>query len=179
VPWARSGWVNTASNVVEAGDEHRLYFSGTPYSHGFGYGEDWKAMPRWVDYMSRHADSGISFARWPKWRLFGFESDPEGTLTIDLGRIERPSEVVLNYEIIKPEGQIRAELRGQGLETRALADAVPLSGNSLGEVVTWKSGSVVPPAASASLVLHLECARVYAYELRPIGCQDAPKRERC
>jgi hypothetical protein len=169
VPWARSGWINTASNVVEAGDEHRLYFSGTPYSHGFGYGEDWKAVPRWVDYMSRHADSGVGFARWPKWRLFGFESDPEGAFTIHLGRITRPSEVLLNYEIIKPEGHIRAELRGQGLDKRELADAVPLTGDSLGEAVGWKAGTVIPPAESVSLVLRLESARVYAYEVRPVG----------
>ena len=35
---------------------------------------------KWVDYMKRHAHSGITFASWPKWRLFGFESDPEGAL---------------------------------------------------------------------------------------------------
>ncbi len=49
VPWARNGWINSASNVVEVGDEHRLYFSGTPTSHGFGWTPEWKATPRWVE----------------------------------------------------------------------------------------------------------------------------------
>ena len=168
LPWT-GGWINTASNVVEVGDEHRLYYSGQPTSHGFGYGADWQFASKWADYVARHPASGITFARWPKWRLFGFESDPEGSFAINLGRINRPSEVVLNYEIIKPEGCVKAELRGDGFEERKLADAVPLTGNSTGEAVQWRTGSVIPATPGASLTLHLECARVYAYEVRAAG----------
>jgi hypothetical protein len=166
LPWTR-GWINTASGVVEVGDEHRLYFSGQPTSHGFGWTPDWKPVPRWADYMGRHAGSGITFARWPKWRLFGFESDPEGSFNIQLGCIERPSTVALNYEIIRPEGCVRAELTGDGIEKRTLDDAVAITGGSLAETVAWKAGAVIPPAPSATLTLHLENARVYAYEVRP------------
>jgi len=167
LPWTR-GWINTASNVVEVGDEQRLYFSGQPYSHGFGFDVNWRVAPKWADYMAAHPRAGITFARWPKWRLFGFQSDPEGSFHIGLGRIEKPSEVVLNYEITKPEGSIRVELGGEGIEGRTLEESVPLTGDSLGETVAWKSGSVIAPCASATLVLHLECARVYAYEVRPV-----------
>ena len=166
LPWS-TGWINTASNVIEVGDEHRLYYSGQPYSHGFGYGTDWQMKPQWVEHVTKHGGSGITFARWPKWRLFGFESDPAGTFRIDLGRIERPSEVVLNYEITKPDGCVRAELQGTSISARPLADAVPLTGNSTAVTVAWKTGTVIPPCASAALTLHLECARVYAYEVRP------------
>lgn len=166
-PWM-SGWINTASNVVEVGDEHRLYFSGRPTSHGYGWTPDWTPHSRWAEYMARHVRSGITFARWPQWRLFGFESDPEGGFTIDLGEIARPSEVVLNYEIKAPDGCITAELRGEGLQTRAREDCLPLTGDSTGEAVRWQSGSVIPPTPVAALALHLENARVYAYELRPL-----------
>ena len=163
VPWAKNGWINSAGNVVEVGDEQRLYFSGTPTSHGFGWTPDWKPIPQWAEYMARHPGSGITFARWPKWRLFGFESDPEGWFTIHLGRIEKPSQVRLNYQIIKPEGRIRAELTGDGLEKRGMEDATALTGDSLGEPVAWKRETVIPPTPAAHLRLHLENARVYAY----------------
>jgi len=167
LPWT-SGWINTASNVVEVGDEQRLYFSGTPYSHGFGFGTDWKVAPRWAEYMGQHGGSGITFARWPKWRLFGFESDPEGSFTIQLGRIEKSSHVVVNYEITKPQGCVRAELGGAEIQQRTLSDSVPMTAGSLGEIVAWKNGSAIPPTPSASLTLHLECARVYAYAVRAV-----------
>jgi hypothetical protein len=169
VPWARNGWINSAANVVEVGDEHRLYFSGQPTSHGFGWTPEWKSTPRWVEYMKRHVGSGITFASWPKWRLFGFESDPEGALNIHLGKIEKPSELFLNYEIIKPEGRVRAELRTEGdAKVHALDDCLPLTGDSTGAKVTWKGGTVIPPMPSATVSVQLENARVYAYELRPV-----------
>lgn len=166
VPWARNGWINTASNVVEVGDEHRLYFSGRPLSHGFGWTPDWKPIPRWADYMAKHVRSGITFAHWPKWRLFGFESDPEGSFNIRLGRIDKPSQIVLNYEIIKPEGSIRVDLSGEGVELRSLA--APLTGNSTGEILAWNKGDVVPATPNAYMTLFLKCARVYAYDVRPV-----------
>jgi len=169
VPWARSGWVNSASNVVEVGDEHRLYFSGRPTSHGYGWTPDWKPLPKWADYMRRHVGSGITFAHWPKWRLFGFESAPEGSFRIQLGAIERPSEFHLNYEVIRPGGSVRVEMQAEGVaKVHALDDSIPLAGNSTSEKAAWKSGAAIPPTPSASVVLHLENARVYAYEVRAV-----------
>lgn len=172
-PWP-DGWINTASNVVEVGDEHRLYFSGTAYSHGFGLGTDWKRLPQWSEYRGKHPLSGITYASWPKWRLFGFDADPEGSMRIDLGRIDKPSEVLINYEITKPEGSIRCELKGDGLVLRSAEESIPLTEDSIAAVVRWKDekdgkeGSTILPAASASLTLNMRCARVYAYEVRPL-----------
>ncbi len=164
LPWT-SGWINSASGVVEFADEQRLYFSGQPTSHAFGWTPDWKPAPQWADYQGRHVRSGITFARWPKWRLFGFESSPEGSLRVNLGRIERPSRIVLNYEIIHPEGHVLAELNGNGTEKRVLV--APLTGDHTDGVLTWKTGDIVPPMEDASLTLALTSARVYAYEVRP------------
>lgn len=175
LPWS-SGWINTAANVVEVGDQHRLYFSGQPYSHGFGVGADWRFGERWADYMSRHPQSGITFAWWPKWRLFGFESDPEGSFTINLGAIEQAGDIVLNYQITKPGGSIRCELRGEGFATRNIADSVPLEGDSIGEIVCWRSGEPIPATTSARITLHLDRAKVFAYEFRPRSAKRAPRK---
>lgn len=169
VPWARNGWINSASNVVEVGDEHRLYFSGVPTSHGFGWTPDWKATPRWVEYQKKYPGSGIGFVSWPKWQLFGFESDPEGQFRIHLGKIDRPSELFVSYEIIKPEGCVQAELHVHPSTTlHAFEDGVPMTRGSTGEKATWKSGTVIPATPSASAFLKLENARVYGYEVRPL-----------
>lgn len=168
VPWARNGWINTASNVVEVGDEQRLYFSGQQSSHGFGWSPDWKADPKWVAWLKEHGQSGISFISWPKWRLFGFESDPEGMLNIDLGPIEQQSELVLNYEIIKPAGCVSAELQVEGgSKLYSFQESIPLTGSSVGTRLTWKSGAVIPITPAATVTLKLENARVYAYEVVP------------
>ncbi len=170
VPWARNGWINTASNVVEVGDEHRLYFSGRPDSHGFGWTPEWKATPKWNDYMKRHRESGITFASWPKWQLFGFEADPEGQFSIHFGEIKEPCELFINYEIIKPEGNVGVELHVEpATKLHTFEENQRLTKGSIGEKATWKTGSVIPPTPSATAFLRLENARVYAYELRPVG----------
>ncbi len=164
--FARNGWINSASGVVEVGDEHRLYFSGQPTSHGFGWTPEWKATPKWVEHIKTHGGSGITFASWPKWQLFGFESDPEGEFTIDLGTLDVPSALYLNYEIIKPDGCVTAEVRA-GETTRGFTDCTPLTQGSIGERVVWTTGATLPTGPVA-VTLRLENARVYAYEVRAV-----------
>jgi len=166
LPWT-SGWINTASCPVEMGEEHWLYFSGTPISHGFYLDPRWQVVDRWAEWTSRYGKGGITLARWPKWRLFGFESDPDGSFAIDLGPVARPSELLLNY-ITKPGGSVRVEL--PDVQGRALADAVPLTGDSLGGKAAWKGGTAIAPSAGKRVLakLHLDVATVYAYELRAI-----------
>lgn len=163
IPWARNGWINSASNVVEVGDEHRLYFSARAASHGFGWTPEWKQTPRWSAHKREHGADAITFASWPKWQLFGFEADPEGEFTIDLGTLDVPSTLYLNYEIIKPEGRVTVDAH---IGDATLTDSVPLTRGSIGEAVAWPTGPVLP-AGPARVTLHLENARVYAYEVRP------------
>jgi hypothetical protein len=165
LPWT-AGWINTASNVIEVGDEQRLYFSGCTFPHGYGLDESWKPIPS-ADLAQEQ--TGIFFARWPKWRLFGFEALPEGTLKIQLGKIEKPSEVYLNYEVIRPHGFVRAGFVGDGFEERRPEDSAALTGSSTGARLAWKTGTVIPASPNARLSLQLQAARVYAYEVRPAG----------
>lgn len=165
LPWP-SGWINSAAGVMESGDEHRLYFSSNAMPHCFGRTEHWKTEPQWAEYRRRHGSSGISFARWPKWRLFGFEANPEGALSVNLGPIRQPVRIALNYAVARPEGFITAELACEGHAPRTLAE--PLTGDSTGAVLHWSGGDVVPPSGEATLRLKLTCARVYAYDLQPV-----------
>jgi len=107
--WSRGG-IYPAPGVVEVGDEQRLYFTGAPESHGWTHNDPWAVQNRWVqDLRDRRRVACVGVARWPKWRLFGYRANPEGVLTIYLGRITRPSELVLNYEV-PAGGKVRVQL---------------------------------------------------------------------
>ena len=164
-PWM-DGWINTASCPIEMGDEHWLYFSCCNISHGFYLNESWQPIDRWTGWTTRHGRGSIGFAHWPKWRLFGFESDPEGSFAIDLGVIDRPSELLLNYTT-KPDGCVRVEL--PNVPGRSIVEAVPLTGQHIAAPAAWKDGTTIPPSAGKRVQakLHLDVAAVYAYEVRP------------
>ena len=178
LPWLE-GWVSCASSPVEMGDEHWLYLSGHNFSHCFFHNQRWGTVDRWIEWTKKHKKSGIGFARWPKWRLFGFESDPDASFVLDLGPVDRPSELVLNYKT-RPGGSLRVALAegprqhyaGWGKQTaitgRALEDAVALEGDSIGKPVAWKDGTTIAPSGGKHVFarIELEVAGVYAYEVR-------------
>lgn len=175
LPWT-CGWINSASNVIDVGEEHRLYFSGRIYSHGYSLDENWARDPKLLEYMKQHPVSGITFAIWPKWRLFGFEADPEAGFTIRLGRIEKPVHVLLNYESIKPGGHIRASAqvdegdiikKDKEKTIHKLEDSLSLTGDGLAGRLTWKTGDIITPTRSATITLHMTNARVYSYDVIP------------
>ena len=169
IPWA-TRIVYCASSVVECGDEQRLYIGCTPESHGvppLGGGD---------------RSERIGYASWPKWRLFGYHADPRGELGIDLGSVSEPSELVLNYEAAAG-GSIRVEIStldehrrievdpSVEIKGRTFVDAVPMVGDSIGEVAQWKDGSVIQPVEGQRFFAHLsiERAKIYAYQLRATG----------
>ena len=184
-PWME-GFITTASCPVEMGDEHWLYFSSRSFSHGFGHTPTWEAQDRWLEYRERYSVSGIGIARWPKWRLFGFEADPEGGFNIHLGEVAEPRKLKLNYRT-KPGGRIRVGVVHAPLATlcdpmqqnwrsltplpgRTLDDCLPLTGDSVAQEVTWKDGAVIQSSPGHHVVLRIEMevAGVYAYELVPV-----------
>ena len=72
-----------------------------------------------------------------------------------------PTELVINYAT-KPGGSVRAQIEGVDGSMGAA-----LTGDSLATVVLFKSGTVIQPSGKwMSVRLHLECATVYAFELR-------------
>ncbi len=163
------GCIYTASRPIEVGDEQWLYFSAFPRTHGWYSNEEWEIDEELKQTLIDEGMYRIGVARWPKWRLFGFHSDPRGTLDINLGRLSEPAELHLNYRC-ESGGSIRAELLNH--DQHNLEQAVALTGDELHAPVAWTGGSGLPvnPGADSTVRLHLDRAEVYAYELvNPAG----------
>lgn len=160
------GWVYSSSTAVEVGDEQRLYYSCRPYFHAYELDEKWQMQPEFRERVRNGTPSGITFASWPKWRLFGYESPRDGSLTLDLGVHSEPFEVLVNYTS-SFGGSVRAETSHQ--ETLSLETTVPLTGESLAAPLTWKSGTRIVPNGDKPihLTVHLTNATLWAYEIRP------------
>lgn len=167
IPWGGCGCVYTACAPVDFGDEQRLYLTKTNRSHGWYCLADKQRTQQAMQTVADEGYGSIGFVKWPKCRLFGFKSDPEGTLTLNI-HPNAPCEFKINYEC-EPQGSIRAEL--PGVEGFGVEDAMALTGSSLGTRLVWKNGATIPPGENNSgyrtIVLHLNRASVYAYEITP------------
>ena len=164
-PWGHGG-VYTASCPVEVGDEHWLYFSASRHTHGWYVNEKWQIDESLKRDLIEGGICRIGFARWPKWRLFGFRGDPQAVLQLKLPHSDTPRQLVLNYAC-EPGGSVRVEIadaEGWGVEA-----AVPLTGDSLCAPAAWAHGIALPAASPAAVArIHLDRASVYAYELRTV-----------
>ena len=167
VPWAPGG-IYSASNITECGNEHRLYVSGATRSHGWYLDQTPAVIPERQKQLAEMGLSRIGFASWPKWRLFGFNADPEGALDIDLGPVSQPCYLMLNYET-ESGGSVRTELLAdETLDGYSLDDATPLGGNQISANASWKSGAIIQPNdRKVSARVYLDRATIYAYELVP------------
>lgn len=163
-PWAKGG-IYTASCPVQNGNEHWLYFSAATEAHGWYLAKDWQSDPSRQKDLIERGMARIGVARWPLWRMFGFRSDPEGVLELNLGRTQPGSRLYLNYRC-DTGGSVRVEVVGR--PTHALDQAVALEGDSLARAVAWKSGDRLPdvPTGNGKVRLHMNRAEVYAYEVR-------------
>jgi hypothetical protein len=165
--WGQGG-IYTASCPVEVGDEQWLYFAAAARTHGWYMDEKFKINEPLKQELIDGGMCRIGFARWPKWRLFGFRSDPQGGLDLNVGRLPDDIELRLNY-CCQKGGSVRAEILKH--EGYALSDAVALTGDELAGTIAWRGGSRIPasPEADRLVRLHLDRAEIYAYEVRPCG----------
>ena len=165
LPWAGGG-IYPSSCPVEFAGEHRLYFSGSFHTHGWYVDSNWQIQEHRKQQMIDAGFCRIGFARFPKYRLFGLKADPDGVVTLDLGRIAEPSELLVNYET-ESDGRLRVEL--EGIEGRSLEEAQPQGGGGIEQPAAWEAGTTIPPAPGRRVTarVHLDCATLYAYRLRP------------
>jgi len=166
-PWG-SGGIYTASAPVEFGDEQRLYFSSALHNHGWYLTSEWKVLEKRKKELLESGMCRIGYASWPKDRLFGFKADPEGVMELDLGKIDKPVELILNFKT-ENNGRIRVELPGR--KEYSLDNSSPMSGNHLRAAVAWKTGSIIKPQSEKPLIIRIsaECAELYAFELKSAG----------
>lgn len=166
VPWGAS-IVHTASTPIEVGDEHRIYFSSRP-PHGWQQGlsqADQDAA--WRHYRSTGGMSKIGFVSWPKWRLFGWKSESEGQLALNLGKITKPTRLRLNYEC-EPCGRVEAEV--SQAPGRTFEEGVPLTGSQLSGKVQWRDGGELPVSPNDCIVnIRLVRATLWAFEKEAVA----------
>ena len=177
-PW-NAGWIRPASAPVAVDDEHWLYLAGDAHDHAWHMDMDWGPIEKWSRVREESGFySVIGLAKWPKWRLFGYHGDPEGTIDIEVGEISASSQLVLNYRTGRA-GSVRVQLFAR--EGRSdcgdvpgrseLGDCVPLTGDNVAQTVSWKDGVLVYPVPGKRIVarLTIEDATVYAWDLLPVS----------
>ena len=164
-----NGVIYTSSCPVTVGDEQWLYFSAYPRSHAWYLDEKWQKDEVLLQAVIEEGIARIGVARWPKWRVFGFRSDPKGTLTLKLDGIREPCRLLLNYECERG-GSVRISLGD--VPGRTEENSIPLTGSSLNAGATWSDGDILVPrleGQSVEATLHLDRASVYAYQILPAG----------
>ena len=176
-PW-NEGWVGGGSSPIQVGDEHWLYLNGMKHDHAWYRTPAWGKRQDLIDYLAEDLQEyAIGLARWPAWRFFGFHANPEGSLDLQLGRIERPAHLRLNYKTER-KGSVRVQLFSRvGRDDltpikgcNAEQDVVPLTGDSIHETVRWRSGDIVHPPQEGQIVarITLDRASIYAWDWNPV-----------
>ena len=169
--WTK-GWIQTTNTPIEVGDEHWLYFTGSPFSHAMHLDTSWNKIQELEDYRNCNNDWGIGIAKWPKWRMFGCSTETDGIIEIDLGKSDSAKKLYLNFKT-ENNGHIHLALktRKQGekikfLSSFSLDESIALSGNSIREEVKWKNGSNIPKTEESNIIaeIHISNASLYAWE---------------
>jgi hypothetical protein len=166
-PGFGTGTIYTASSPVEVGDEQWLYFTAYTRIHGWYINSKGQIDDKRMETVIDEGISRIGVARWPKWRLFGFRSKTEGSLTLKLEGIKEPSRLLLNYEC-EEGGSIRISLAD--VPGRTAKNSIPLTGSSFDAAATWSDGAVLTPPPDGKPVvvtLHMDRASLYAYRIIP------------
>lgn len=169
IPWAK-GTLFTASNITDFGGEQRLYIGGNNVSHG-----------SFVDRSSNGEEQKhkIGYLYWPKYRLFGFEADPEGEIVLELGVQKGCKTLDINFQT-NSDGAIKVELlkldphhriqRAEVMDGYASDDCCVMNGDELQKRVYWKGGDKIECEAGKRLIVKIKMARskVYAYQLNDV-----------
>lgn len=164
LPWSQLGWIYSSSTPVQVGDEHRLYFSASNFEHMRFRGPDGMPVPKWEKWIQEHGFSAMTFASWPRFRLFGFETPAEASFDITLPCSKGPVALDLNFKT-HPHGSVRVSRRGH--DQYDVQNCIPLTGDSTSQRVCWKHGQEIFPdeKSDITVTIHLERAAVYAYQI--------------
>jgi hypothetical protein len=167
VPEWAFGCIYTSPNVVVAGEECRLYFTGTREYHGWvGAGAATGAVHE--DAAGHGGFARIGLARWPKDRLCCVEARFREYLYLHDAPLQGPMR--LNVRI-RPGGRVRAALvetdSRKSIDGFGLDECSPISGDSSAAELRWgQKRRYTGPLRKdqVSLQVELSDASLFAWE---------------
>ena len=165
--WAR-GCLYTAAYPIDVGDETWLYFTGTPYDHGWYVDTNWQVVPELKAMADETGFCSIGLARWPRDRLMGYHAPLRETMTLT-PRVERGTEAALVINAVtRSDGGIRVALtdsaRKQPIEGYTLDDCDLISGDHREAAVGWKGKKALPAVQELSATIEITKGTLYAFE---------------
>lgn len=157
-----TGFLTAGIDLVPLpGDQVGIPFGASYYPHKY---------PRTKETVSRQRGA---YALWPKERLVALEAQESGSFTtlplVFTGRKLRlnvqtsmAGEVLVEATATRPRGGGG----GDPLPGRSFADCVPIVGDSLDHIVTWKGGQDLAPMGAQPITLRfrMRAAKLFAFE---------------
>ncbi|MCJ8330900.1 MAG: hypothetical protein HRT89_03550 [Lentisphaeria bacterium] len=164
--WTKGG-IYSASTPVEVGDEHWLYVTGSQFEHAYSINEEGKTDAVLLKERHEKGNYKIGIARFPKFRLFGFRGNPEGTVCLKPEIPDAPWDLLLNYKCDK-DGYVNVGLFDEAGEKK-FSQTIRLEGDAAAETVQWDEGAkaAIEKGGKFCIKIDLRHATVFAYELRP------------
>lgn len=161
--WCRGGYY-LSSGPITVADEQWMYVTGMRETHAWYVDTSWKRVPELLDSLIERGLMCIGRARWPKWRLFGFESDPYGEVVLNLPSPSSLQSLRLNYET-RNGGSVRVEVMNAKGDAIKFSD--PIGGSSFDAPVIWGGKASIPQTDEDRLWLRivLDQATVWAFDL--------------
>lgn len=164
--------VVTASNVIEHGDECRLYLGLVRFSHGWTLDLDWQIDTTRRAQAEAEGFASIGLAMWTRDRLFGFSADPAGYVEIDLGILHKPVELHLNAQC-HPRGWIKVDAYHYGkpfhqpISSLPFDQAIAVTGDVARAPARWQAGTTIRPEKPLPVVarIHMDRATLWGWEV--------------
>lgn len=168
--WTQGG-LYTASNVVTAGDQDRLYICATELEHGSTVNTRFEVDHSRMRHIQENGMAKIGLARWPRGRLVGLQTKHKAELDVRLEHGRRRFSLLVNgqaescgavrFAIVDP--QTGDPLPGYGPD-----DCLPLIGDPGIHRVAFGGRNIIePPGESTYVVLRMlmDTASIYGYEM--------------
>jgi hypothetical protein len=154
------GFFSTAAQAITVGDEIRLYYSGSNYTHGTPCLYREEGTGRGAPFTG-----SIGLATWQRDRFASADAGAEGGVLTTVPIRFSGHRLEINADI-KPGGQLIIEL--QDLKGQSLGNSQPLTGDHLRHPVQWESDPHLSELTGRPITLrfHLRQASLFAFAFR-------------
>ena len=156
-----------ANTFVEHNDHLLLYYTATPYPHGWSINTDFTQRTD-IPLDAQSNSTNIMIARIRKDRFASLASGFRGTVSLDGGPRDEGDTLYINAR--SPQRGIRAAVTdlntGKPLAGFAFDDCVPFVGDATRAAVKFRSAKLADLPAATPLMVHFEISsgEVFGYE---------------